>query len=169
MAHLLTIKTFDRTKVTWCLVRIQIISIFIIILFFLIELIRLDWADSCSWDRTLLVSDILSALLFLRFFYGLGLLLESQCFRLLEFGPRLFRPMIFHGSTLRIAFLIGLVTTLATLIYVLYEQSRLEICFGLGINHFLNYFCLTVYLLALLFYTNFYQWFENFAEESNQI
>lgn len=117
------------------------ILVFIIILFFLIRLIRLDEVDSNNWNEALSILGVLLPLFLLGFFIGLGLLLKSQYFELLRFRLRFLCPRVFYEGALRVVFIVELVTTLALLVYFSDKQIRLEICFGLGIDRFFDYFC----------------------------
>lgn len=138
------IKALDLTKIRWYLIQIQTTSIFIIVLFFLIGLTRRDGVNFCGWGKVLPVLGVLSALLFSRFLNDLGLLLKSQFFRLLGFGPRLSHLKVFHKSALRVAFVVRSVAILAPLLYFSEKWNGLESYFGLRIDRFLNYICLAV-------------------------
>lgn len=72
----------------------------------------------------MLVSGILSTLLFLRFFSGLGLILRSRYFGLLGFGLWLLRPNVFHGDGVHVALIVGSVAALALLVYFSNKQNN---------------------------------------------
>ena len=144
MPVLVTVPTRDLTYVTCRSVR----TTSLLILFFLLT--RLCCIDSGGRGRAFLLllsakSSVLLLFLLVGLLGGLSLMLKSRCFRLLRFGPRLFRSRVFY----RVVFgaspsRIGSVVTQTLLIYLFDVGGRLQVCLSLDIDRFLYDFGPTV-------------------------
>ena len=160
----MTIKTFDPTKVTWRLVQTQMTLVFILVLFFLIGLIRLDWVSSCGWDRALLVSGISSALFLLKLFGGLGRLLLLG-FSFLRPSLKLFSPKVLCCLNLRLNR--GGVPHLVVLVVMLINiaaDKGLHFGFGLSLRCSLDQKVLSMQFSAFFIYPKPNWWPEAFME-----
>ena len=154
MAHFLTIKILDPTKVTWRLIQTQTTLVFIIIFFLLIGLTRLNWVDSYGWSRALLVLGKFLAFLLLRLFGGLDRLLLLLGSSFLGPNLRFFNFKIFCclGLSLNHGGVHWLVASVVVLINLATDKD-LHLCFGLNPHCSLNQRVSSTYFLVFFIYS----------------
>lgn len=91
----------------------------------------------------------------------------------LGFWLRLLNFRVLHSNTLSLYFgydnISRTIVLLSLIVHLSDIKSRLKACFGLNLNHFLDYFYLGVKFLTFLFYLGLYRGFKAFSEEFNKV